>query len=131
MVTPLAKVTSLHDTVETWLTEDASPAGTADVDPLLTDLTVASLGPLTAFLVSTDRWTGTQQDLDDVHSLLDCLSPTAMQARALAELTDLGVLREGTTPGSLAVTPGLEKVLAGPALNLLEEITFDEVDDEV
>lgn len=48
----------------------------------------------------------------------------------IAELSDLGVLREGTSPGSVVVTPGLEKVLAGPVLDLLEEIAFDEVDDE-
>lgn len=77
--------------VEGRLIEDAGDAGAGGVDPAVADLTervVAALGPLTVFLVSTDRWTGSQEDLDDVHSLLDHLSPAAVQARALAEVLD-------------------------------------------
>ncbi|MBC3764156.1 hypothetical protein ACUN7V_15875 [Quadrisphaera oryzae] len=77
--------------VEGRLIEDAGGAGAAGVDPAVADLTervVAALGPLAAFLVSTDRWSGRQEDLDDVHALLDHLSPATAQARALAEVLD-------------------------------------------
>ncbi|PWJ46432.1 hypothetical protein SAMN06264364_1471 [Quadrisphaera granulorum] len=47
-----------------------------------------ALPPLTAFLVSTGRWTGTMDDLADVRAVLDEVSPSAVQARALVEVLD-------------------------------------------
>ncbi|PWJ55098.1 hypothetical protein SAMN06264364_10419 [Quadrisphaera granulorum] len=91
-------------TVQKRLHEQAGPEG---VDPSVADFgnrVAAALSPLTVFLMSTGRWTGTRDDFIEVRAILDQVSPTSVDARALTEVLDRPEDREATA-AALAQTP--------------------------
>ncbi|PWJ55081.1 hypothetical protein SAMN06264364_1042 [Quadrisphaera granulorum] len=106
--------------------------GTIDDACLDIDAEDDAPSPMAIAVLPVLSMTATGHDVpSDVLANADGIASTGALVQ---ELLDLGVLIAGSQPGSVTVRPGLEQMLAGITLDLLDDVTGDdhwEDDDEV